>query len=1262
MSKTTNNASSGAKRNPKKIAIIITAIVCAVLIVATSLIILFRPNGGSSVIKEFIAKAENKYEKTYHSFCTLEHDKDINIDGNLDEAVWQNKKWFTNTFINNTSGNLPVLKITGFTTQYGVYLASTVEDNNLVYSGSISTTTNSMWELNFAADNVGEPMRSDPLYRAEVNIDMRADNHANDINIDRAVMTEGTVNSGETKGATLEMFVPWEVLQVDTSKGIPDEFRVMPVYHAVFLGNDTMTAMVTLGYTRSRTSDYFRFNKDGYMFADAEGATVGDNRYGYAKTGNWDISKESQKIIRSNYGEDHHIIFFKDAYGPNFILEGTFIPVGSLGQEAYPKAGFAFYSGQTALSTPYHAVHLNVQQSNLVDSVKGTKNFSKYQIYTLNNQNGTWNQTLLQSTNIENPNATKKEGVKLTVVKYNDKFWYFADGVLVGQEVKDFMDTDVFPAIHLIGCDVIVKNYSCKAMDEDSMKDYLSKQGMYLIDARATNNQGTVVSSVASVKKGGSYSITITSKSGYEVSSVMINDKECVADVRKNATQGVYTINGANTHQKIRVSFKKADCVTLSGKITSGKTGIVADVTLSGIDNRSLRYVVTSTAGKGYSLNIPKGTYRISVTAGKYKAIIQKSVTINKDSVRNYELELSEFPSSVTVNGKVLQSNRSYWNMVFENDGTISTSFDRGGEHKPLWFPKTGSDFAVELTGKYTTAFKDGVDYQPDLMVGFSFNDGTNDGWIYARDTGIVTTNWKFLNGLIPYNVLRYPTKIPVKFGLAKKGDQVYILMDGKLVHQMDWSVIAEKINPKSNVAIGIMMLADKPADIEVSNWKLAIGTKAAEQYIKSGVVEDQPLSKNSLFAKTVTVNGKQVSSSVDRWDLSQEANNVVNGSFAMGSRLTPLYFNKTGSTAIMKATIEYTSKIVAGVDYQPDLFGGFYFSDGKQTGNLLANRTGLCYIVNNKWNFPQGLVTLPVLTKDEQRPVEMTVVLKDNYFLVFFDNKYIYRIKTSQIIPNVANGAELAMGITMIADKTADIRFSGISLSTNADDVANYLKSNLGSAETLTGPAACDTPYARQLGEGYEIGDMNGTVIGKVPVDSETTVFIGDSFFDRRQFWKNFYTESYKGKNAFLAGIGGTRADQWQVLWEDVFAGFKGFSPKNIVINLGTNDVGSGFSPETVAKNLETLIETLHKRFPTTNIYYFGITYRSRNTWSGPITKTNNLLETWCGTQTYAHYVSTKSIKDTDLRSDGLHPELETYKKYQELLDSAGCTVYNKK
>ena len=256
---------------------------------------------------------------------------------------------------------------------------------------------------------------------------------------DRAVTYEGELNGGATTSATLEMFIPWEVLGVDTAKGIPESIGILPCYRAVLQAGGETSWMSPIEANISTTRGMYLFDNTGYINADKEGCILGDGYYGYGKSKGWDLSQIDEGIVSSPRG-GWDKIFFTEQFGNHFIVEATVIPVGAV-NDNWPKAGFTFQmpDGQ------HHTIWLDGDGADgLVDSINGTKNFPSHQIVTLNQTNG-WNQKSLSGYDTKNPNATKQEGVKLTVVKYGSSFWYFADGRFLTCEEVSFMDGDCMP-------------------------------------------------------------------------------------------------------------------------------------------------------------------------------------------------------------------------------------------------------------------------------------------------------------------------------------------------------------------------------------------------------------------------------------------------------------------------------------------------------------------------------------------------------------------------------------------------------------------------------------------------------------------------------------------------------------------------------------------------------------------------------------------------------------------------------------------------
>lgn len=173
----------------------------------------------------------------------------------------------------------------------------------------------------------------------------------------------------------------------------------------------------------------------------------------------------------------------------------------------------------------------------------------------------------------------------------------------------------------------------------------------------------------------------------------------------------------------------------------------------------------------------------------------------------------------------------------------------------------------------------------------------------------------------------------------------------------------------------------------------------------------------------------------------------------------------------------------------------------------------------------------------------------------------------------------------------------------------------------------------------------------------NRTTLFLGDSFFDRRYFWTDF-EEVFAGKDAFCAGIGSTTTYEWEELFSKCFAAVP---PKNLIVNLGTNnfyDVHD--SAETAQKNLKRLLKLFRTSLPETNIYYFAISQRTDERYRQEVSLTNAVLQEWCAKNGVA-FLNTEREITADMLRDGVHPLLQVYKQvYVPFLLHAGCIIEN--
>lgn len=102
--------------------------------------------------------------------------------------------------------------------------------------------------------------------------------------------------------------------------------------------------------------------------------------------------------------------------------------------------------------------------------------------------------------------------------------------------------------------------------------------------------------------------------------------------------------------------------------------------------------------------------------------------------------------------------------------------------------------------------------------------------------------------------------------------------------------------------------------------------------------------------------------------------------------------------------------------------------------------------------------------------------------------------------------------------------------------------------------------------------------------------LFVGDSYFEL------FDSPEFAGENLFgrlfgegcvNAGVGGSRFSDW-LGWTDIFGHIP--APEKIFVNLGFNDLHSGYSVKTVYSNFRKFIKVLRGYYPEAEIYLSAV------------------------------------------------------------------------
>lgn len=173
----------------------------------------------------------------------------------------------------------------------------------------------------------------------------------------------------------------------------------------------------------------------------------------------------------------------------------------------------------------------------------------------------------------------------------------------------------------------------------------------------------------------------------------------------------------------------------------------------------------------------------------------------------------------------------------------------------------------------------------------------------------------------------------------------------------------------------------------------------------------------------------------------------------------------------------------------------------------------------------------------------------------------------------------------------------------------------------------------------------------------TEQTLFIGDSFF---QFWRDntipgrSFAKDFKGRNCYNIGMNGSQTKHWRVLVKEFV---KEMKPKNIILNLGTNNINvNSDTGLIVSKKIMSLIEDFHYYLEDTNIYYVSIT-RCTGTFSknwNDAKMSNEIVKEYIDNRDYVNYLDLNEIFGDDYADylyDGLHLNNKGYGVLKDLI-----------
>ncbi|MDR1983650.1 MAG: GDSL-type esterase/lipase family protein [Prevotellaceae bacterium] len=179
------------------------------------------------------------------------------------------------------------------------------------------------------------------------------------------------------------------------------------------------------------------------------------------------------------------------------------------------------------------------------------------------------------------------------------------------------------------------------------------------------------------------------------------------------------------------------------------------------------------------------------------------------------------------------------------------------------------------------------------------------------------------------------------------------------------------------------------------------------------------------------------------------------------------------------------------------------------------------------------------------------------------------------------------------------------------------------------------------------------------LPITPADIIFLGNSITDGCEWNELFNNPNIKNR--------GISADRTYWILDRLDPIIKG-KPKKIFVQTGTNDLGAGHSPQSIAENMAKLIERFQTESPETELYIQSIfpvnndfeKYTKRQgSKSKEIIETNELLKQLCiqkgitFVDVYSELVDPNGKLNVKYTNDGLHLLGEGYLVWKKLLEN---------
>lgn len=847
-------------------------------------------------------------------------DENVRIDGELSEDLWKNLDYYEQ---NDTDRPGLSYKVTTHFSEKGLYVGAVSTDNRVAWGAKnyFWNNRNTQFRINIAAPSVKNFSTSDVR---EILIDSN-NVYPGIVRLNaKSKVLGGAVNSGNTQGLGVEMFITWESLGIDVSNGLPDYVQ-MYVRYVYVVNNSGKLSDGTFGYNPGIMYDYARYGANGYIAKDRDGAVVGDAAEGYAKSAGWDVSNEANGSVKS-INTQWQGIFFKQAAAENFVMSTKIKPEGRLTTNIGSKAGLFTYTNNIY----YRAILLDTDTEN----VNGTKIATAKMFSVTHYPDNAYDLNPLTSGGrIEYPAGQEYADLKL--IKKGATFYYVVNDKFVYAETQEYMAGKVNAGLYSLYGAHVFTDYKYTNYDNDAAGlDAEIAKYVYTIDIPVSSayRGGYVSSDKIAIDKNltdREVKLTFTARSGYRLTDVKDNGVSIFDELTATADGNVATLSGIDKNVNVTAEFteiSKEERTVLSGKLLGEDNTLLdsAQIYIQALDaagNPVPFYYMeeTSSSRADYYLILTKGyKYRIKIVRISYHDLVYTTDVLTEDTVSlNLTSECNVVGGHVNnVNGVTVASNPDAWDLSREAEGVATIHANTPNGNTVYFTGKADTRFVAETTIRNVTNSEIYSDYEKDPAAGFRFTDGINSIFIGLWQTGLRilpnTNEWSPIgvNGVVPYRTVNELNK-SVTLKVIRVDNQFYCYIDGKYVYTYTTNVFNSVGGSATATAVGFTFTTSYPLTMDFTNYRLDTGADA-EAEIRASVY-----SKINVTGTGVTIGGIDATGyAAQGADLTATANvaageayiiNVAGASGVVKSYILNSYNKSVKFTALKESVTDIT-------------------------------------------------------------------------------------------------------------------------------------------------------------------------------------------------------------------------------------------------------------------------------------------------------------------------------------------------------------------